>query len=69
GMVDQKGTLSGGSAVDMVHDGQASEGLFTYSCEVEASETGFHGLAVRIIPGHKHLASSFVPGLITWEGA
>jgi hypothetical protein len=39
--------------------------LFTGTIDCRTS--GRQGFAIRILPGHKDMASPFEPGLITWN--
>lgn len=67
GRVDANGEIVEATATPMQRfepDGQGSY-LFEVSA-IPCHRSGLHGYAVRVLPHHMHLSSSFVPGLIHW---
>jgi starch phosphorylase len=66
GKVDANGELVEGHAIAMHPEGQPSDGLFHYAVETSITQSGLHGITVRVRPSHSDLPVSFVPGLICW---
>lgn len=68
GPMDSWGKIKNGSPVRMNY-GQASDqqGEHWFIGSIACTETGRHGVAVRVVPRHPDLANPYEPGLILWE--
>ena len=66
GRVDMSGNLVDGHAIAMQPQGPQSDGTVRYAVETAVSQSGLHGLTVRVRPSHPDLPVSFLPGLICW---
>ena len=67
GQVSPEGLIDNGSTV--VHMDPVStnkNGVFMYKSELSYRSTGEHGISVRVLPHHDHLATPYQPNLITW---
>jgi starch phosphorylase len=67
GQVDAEGRIPQGNAVNMTLEEDLGEGRYRYRGQLSAGNSGQYGFAVRVIPGHKLMATPFVPGLISWD--
>jgi starch phosphorylase len=66
GRIDPNGELLQGSSVPMTAVGEEN-GLHVFGIRhVAYTESGLHGLTVRVLPHHPDLATPFLPGLIAW---
>ena len=66
GRVDKNGDLVEGQAIAMRPAGPPSDGMVSYVVETSTSQSGLHGLTVRVRPSHPDLPVSFLPGLLCW---
>jgi starch phosphorylase len=69
GPMDPDGRITSGQSVDMTVGEDLGDGRRKYTGKLETSNSGRHGFAVRIIPGHELMATPFEPGLIVWDRA
>jgi starch phosphorylase len=69
GPMDAHGNITEGASEDLSCDEDLGSGRFRFSGEMEVINSGQHGFAVRIVPGHEKMASLFEPGLIVWDEA
>jgi starch phosphorylase len=67
GRVDAEGDLVEAEAVPMSPGGDGGDGTHWFEGHVPCRETGHRGFAIRVLPYHPELATSFVPGLIRWN--
>jgi starch phosphorylase len=67
GPLDADGRITAGEVVDMKFAEGKGDGRFRYVGQVTVQNSGRHGFAVRVIPGHPELATPFIPGLIAWD--
>jgi starch phosphorylase len=67
GRVDSVGKLVDAAASPMLPAGDAGDGSHWFEGQVPCEQTGHRGYAVRVLPYHADLATSFVPGLIRWS--
>ncbi len=67
GDVDLEGSLTDAVALPMTQAEEGPDGARWFSGRVPCSRTGHRGFAVRVLPGHPDLATSFVSGLIRWN--
>lgn len=65
GHVDPSGEIAEGEASTM-NVREATDGAWTFAADVGFDRSGNAGLTVRILPAHPDLASSMIPGLVTW---
>jgi starch phosphorylase len=66
GAVDNLGEIPKPHTVTMSTNGKHDGGSWVYQGTISCGSTGQHGFAVRVLPKHIDLASSFEPGLVTW---
>ena len=65
GRIDASGEIAAGEASTMrARDG--ADGVWTFAADVGFDRSGSAGFTVRILPAHPDLASSMIPGLVTW---
>jgi starch phosphorylase len=67
GAVDPKGEIVDAESIPMTRDEGGLDGSQWYRGEVPCRRTGHRGYAVRVLPYHSDLATSFLPGLIRWS--
>ena len=67
GRVDAAGHLVDADALPMISAGDGGDGTHWFEGEVPCQRTGHRGYAIRVLPYHADLATSFVPGLIRWS--
>ena len=67
GGLDGEGRIVDGRAVDMDHAEELGDGRHRFTGQLLARDSGKHGFAVRVIPGHKAMSTPFEPGLIIWD--
>ncbi len=67
GVLDTQGRILDGQIIEMKHAESVGHGRHVYTGEIVSSNSGKHGFAVRVIPGHEKLATPFIPGLIAWD--
>jgi len=67
GRIDSENRIVDGDAVAMSHDESLGDGKHRFVGELTVDNSGKHGFAVRVIPGHDLLATPFEPGLIIWD--
>lgn len=64
------GDIADGRPADLRYDGPVSADnprAHRFTGQIRLDRSGQCGVAVRVLPSDKRLASPFVPGLITWE--
>ncbi|MCZ7646601.1 MAG: alpha-glucan family phosphorylase [Planctomycetota bacterium] len=68
GLLDEQGRISAGTALGMARDAHAAlpEGFHLFRVQIPCGASGRFGFAVRVLPRHSNLSTTFVPGLITW---
>lgn len=67
GQLDTRGDIGrAGEAIDMMPVTTSSGGTYTFSARALYMTSGERGISVRVMPYHKYLHTSFLPGLITW---
>lgn len=66
GNLDDKGEIVNGQPLAMNYQGTRDHNISIYQIDIRYDKSGLHGLSLRILPDHPHLASSFEPGLILW---
>lgn len=57
---------SSGHAVDMKPTAGKGDGVYVFRTSVAYHTSGARGLSVRVLPYHRLLATSFLPGIIRW---
>ena len=67
GPLDAEGRIVTPRTVDMRHVEQVGDGSHRYAGQISMPNSGRHGFAVRVLPGDEHLATSFIPGLLSWD--
>ncbi len=67
GELDTDGAITSGVPVDMDHAEDLGDGRHRFRGALKVDNSGRHGFAVRILPGHKDMAKPFEPGLIFWD--
>jgi starch phosphorylase len=67
GPLDGDGRIVSGRPVDMRPVEELGDGRHRYQGELTIDNSGAHGFAMRIIPGHPKLGTPFEPGLIVWD--
>ena len=55
-----------GEAIDMHPGDMNGKGEYTFTTSLAYNTSGERGLSVRVLPYHRYLHTSFLPGLITW---
>jgi starch phosphorylase len=68
GAVDATGEIVDAEALPLAAEEGGSGDDRWYRGDVPCLRTGARGYAVRVIPSHPDLATSFLPGLIRWSG-
>ena len=67
GQVSPEGLIDNGSTiVNMDPVSTNKNGVFMYKSALSYPSTGEHGISVRVLPHHDHLATPYQPNLITW---
>lgn len=66
GLIDSKGELYGGKTIEMNNKKDLGNGEYELSGEFNCTQSGKHGLAVRLLPKHEDLGRKFTPGYIYW---
>jgi starch phosphorylase len=68
GLLDSFGEIPVPRTTPMSHNGPPSKpgDSWTFTGSIPCRSSGQHGYAVRVVPKHPDLASSFEPGLICW---
>ncbi|NBB82004.1 MAG: alpha-glucan family phosphorylase, partial [Alphaproteobacteria bacterium] len=69
GELDGDGAIAAGATVDMDHVQDLGDGRHRFKGALAVDNSGRHGFAVRILPGHEQMATSLEPGLIFWDRA
>jgi starch phosphorylase len=70
GWVDAEGEIQNPVVIPMRLVEQDGGGVSLFRAIVTPSiRTGLHGYAIRVLPQHPDLISSFLPGLITWASS
>jgi len=67
GPLDSENRIVDGAALAMTHAEDLGDGKHRFAGELSVDNSGKHGFAVRVIPGHDLLATPFEPGLIVWD--
>ena len=68
GPVDTWQNIKGGSAVQMEYDHPAEQpGEHCFVGSMPCTQTGKHGVSVRVVPKHEDLVDPYDMGLILWE--
>jgi starch phosphorylase len=67
GPLDSERRISRGTTVDLNHAEDLGDGRHRFTGELAVRDSGRHGFAMRLIPGHPMMATSFEPDLIIWD--
>lgn len=62
----EKNNITTPNIENMRHGASVAEGVYTYSGELPASESGAYALTIRVIPTHPSLLQVHELGLISW---
>jgi starch phosphorylase len=66
GSIDASGEITNPGTIPMQPTGKDGAGDLFQAVWKPSTKTGLHGYAIRVLPRHPDLISSFLPGLITW---
>ncbi len=67
GKLTTLGTISEqAEAIDMKASGVDNDGICKFTAKVTYDTSGERGLSVRVMPYHRYLHTTFIPGMITW---
>jgi starch phosphorylase len=66
GSIDASGEITNPGTIPMQPTGKDGSGDLFQAVWKPSTKTGLHGYAIRVLPRHADLISSFLPGLITW---
>jgi starch phosphorylase len=66
GVVDSLGEIPNPGTVTMSHNGARQGNTWEFKGTIPCRSSGQHGFAVRVLPKHQFLTSSFEPGLVCW---
>jgi starch phosphorylase len=67
GQLDPEGRIVDGVPLNLKHVQSLGDGRHRYTGQLTVHNSGRHGFAVRIIPGHPELATPCIPGLVAWD--
>jgi len=67
GPMDVHGNIVEGETGDLACQEDLGGGRFRYAGEMTLRNSGQHGFAVRVVPGHEDMPTPFEPGLIVWD--
>jgi len=67
GSINAVGEITNPETIPMGYAGKDVSGADLFQAVLKpTTKTGMHGYAIRVLPRHPDLISSFLPGLITW---
>lgn len=70
GRLDSHGEITDARATPMRHVREDGDGGHIYESDpIPWRTSGLYGYTFRVLPTHRHLSSSYLPGLITWARA
>jgi starch phosphorylase len=67
GAVNAGGQIEDAQVAAMAFSREVAPGRYLFSGKIECRSSGRHGFSIRVVPGNADMASSFEPGLITWN--
>jgi len=67
GEINGHGLIDNPRAIAMAPNGENNNGVCTFHAGIPCEYSGRMGFALRVLPRHKYLVHSFLPGLISWE--
>ncbi|HEV2295013.1 MAG TPA: alpha-glucan family phosphorylase [Tepidisphaeraceae bacterium] len=67
GPINASGQIECPQTRTMSHSRQLAPNRHLFTGTIDCAASGRQGFAIRILPGHKDMATPFEPGLITWN--
>jgi starch phosphorylase len=65
GKLDHEGKIRKGFRKRMAPEGKKGD-MMMYKASIPCELGGRYGFTVRVLPGHKDLATDFLPGFVKW---